>query len=214
MKNLLVIIFLNFSFLAFSQEFKLYSVGDFAQGGIIFWLDNSGQHGLVCAKMDQGLRVQWDRELIFNGPVMSLPQRNTKSVSVADSIYAGRVNTKKIIEFVGDTNKTYAAIICDELIIEEDSCEYNDWYLPSREELILMYINRKKINEIAIHNGGDSFGKKSYWSSTDANCNEKPYSQMSKVHAAWQHNFNRGGKSSQIPARKYMPLAVRAIRAF
>ncbi len=30
-----------------------YSVGDFAQGGIVFWVDETGQHGLVCAKEDQ-----------------------------------------------------------------------------------------------------------------------------------------------------------------
>ena len=29
-----------------------YSVGDFARGGIVFWVDETGQHGLVCAKTD------------------------------------------------------------------------------------------------------------------------------------------------------------------
>jgi len=27
-----------------------YTVGDFAQGGIVFWVDETGQHGLVAAK--------------------------------------------------------------------------------------------------------------------------------------------------------------------
>ena len=214
MKNLLLIIIISFSFQGFSQENQLYKIGDFAQGGIVFWLDESGQHGLVCAKKDQAERVQWDKELVYNGPVMSCPPRNTKSVAIADGIYAGKTNTKEIIEFVGDTNTSYAAIICDELIVEEDSCVYDDWYLPARDELIMLYTNRKLINAIAVKHGGNSFDKKSYWSSTDVNCEEKPYSLMDKVHTAWQHNFNRGGKSFQIAARKYMPLAVRAIRAF
>src|SRR5690554_5634345 len=36
-----------------------FSVGDFAQGGIVFWVDETGQHGLVCAKEDQSTGIQW-----------------------------------------------------------------------------------------------------------------------------------------------------------
>lgn len=214
MKNILVIFLIIFSLQSFSQEAKTYKIGDFTQGGIIFWLDDSGQHGLVCAKEDQALRVQWDMELEFVGQVMSMPERNTKSVAIADGIYAGKDNTKTIINFVNDTTKNFAALTCDKLVLEEDSILYNDWYLPAREELILMYVNRKIIDKIALTNGGNTFDKKSYWSSTDVNCTIKPHLYNDKVHAAWQHNFNRGGKSFQISARKYMPLAVRAIRAF
>ena len=31
-----------------------YSIGDFAQGGVIFWLDETKKHGLVCPIEDQG----------------------------------------------------------------------------------------------------------------------------------------------------------------
>jgi len=214
MKNLLITVFTIFSLQVFSQENKTYKIGDFAQGGIIFWLDDSGQHGLVCAKEDQGSRVQWDLELIFKGSTMYPPKRNTKSVAIADGVYVGKKNTEKIIEFGGDSNKAYAAIICSELILEEDSCVYEDWYLPSREELNLMYKNRKLINKVALGKGGSSFNKKHYWSSTDVDCTKNPYSKIDKVHTAWGHDFNRGGKSFQIASRKYMPYAVRAIRAF
>ena len=214
MKNFLFIILIIISLQAFSQESKKYHIGDFTQGGIIFWLDESGDHGLVCAKEDQALRMQWDMELKFEGGVMSFPERNTKSISIVDSIFAGKGNTKSIINFVGDTNKAYAAMVCDELVVVESEIVYGDWYLPSREELIMMYTNRKIINKVALSERGSSFGKKSYWSSTDVDCSVKPHLYMDKVHAAWQHDFSRGGKSFQIPARKYMPLAVRAIRAF
>ena len=38
-----------------------YSVGDSAQGGIVFWVDETRQHGLVCAKedLDGGSGIQW-----------------------------------------------------------------------------------------------------------------------------------------------------------
>ena len=32
---------------------KTYKVGDFAHGGIVFWVDETGQYGLVCAKKDK-----------------------------------------------------------------------------------------------------------------------------------------------------------------
>ncbi len=192
----------------------VYKIGDLTQGGIVFWLDDSGQHGLVCAKKDQALRAQWDKELEFNGGVMHHPERNTKSVSTAEGIYDGKKNTQDIIKFVGDTNLIYAAIICEKLVLVEDSIVYDDWYLPAREELILIYKSRKFINKVALENNGDSFDNKSYWSSTDVDCSVKPNLYMDNVHAAWGHNFNKGGKSFQVPSRKYMPLAVRAIRAF
>lgn len=36
-----------------------YSVGDFAYGGIVIWVDETGQHGLGCAKEDQSTGVRW-----------------------------------------------------------------------------------------------------------------------------------------------------------
>jgi len=73
---------------------------------------------------------------------------------------------------------------------------------------------RKIINKVALQQQGSSFDKKTYWSSTDVDCIIKPHLYMDKVHSAWIHDFNKGGKSFQISARKYMPFAVRAIRAF
>jgi hypothetical protein len=32
------------------ENTKTYKVGDFAHGGIVFWVDETGQHGLVSAK--------------------------------------------------------------------------------------------------------------------------------------------------------------------
>jgi len=36
-----------------------YSVGDFAQGGIVFWLDETGQHGLIASPADQSAGIVW-----------------------------------------------------------------------------------------------------------------------------------------------------------
>ena len=52
MKSLIITLIITFnSIILFAQE-KKYQLGDFAQGGIIFWLDETGKHGLVCSKKD------------------------------------------------------------------------------------------------------------------------------------------------------------------
>lgn len=206
---------LLFSLISFSQSgVKKYKVGDFAEGGIIFYIDESGQHGLVCAKSDQAQNIQWDTEVRFTGGAENLPERNTKSVAILDGVYSGKENTQSIIKFVGETDIPYAAKICDDFILELDSVIYDDWYLPSREELNMMYLNRTIINEVALKHGGDSFEIKRYWSSTDVDCSIKPYSLMNNVHSAYGHNFSLGIKKYQTESRKYMPYSVRAIRAF
>ena len=41
------------------EQLTKFRVGDYAQGGIIFWLDETGQHGLVCSRSDQSAGVRW-----------------------------------------------------------------------------------------------------------------------------------------------------------
>ena len=36
-----------------------YSIGDIVNGGVVFWLDSTGQHGLVCAFSDVATSVEW-----------------------------------------------------------------------------------------------------------------------------------------------------------
>ena len=87
-----------------------YSIGDFAQGGIVFWVDETGKHGLVCSKSDQdgGSGVRW-----FAGA-------NGNTQAKGNGPYAGELNTSIIIAAqvsIGDDGSTYAARICNELQI-------------------------------------------------------------------------------------------------
>ena len=45
---------------------------------------------------------------------------------------------------------------------------YTDWFLPSKDELNLMYTNKATINTTATANGGSSFSSSWYWSSTES----------------------------------------------
>lgn len=170
---------------------KTYSVGDFAHGGIVFWVDETGQHGLVCAKADQSDGVRWYAGTFGN------------TQAKGDGPYAGKANTSIIISAqvaIGDDGNTYAARICNELQITENGITYGDWYLPSKEELNLMYQNRAKINATAASNGGSGFTNGKYWSSTEIYNND-----------AWDQSFAFG---SQFTNRKNDSNRVRAVRAF
>jgi hypothetical protein len=168
-----------------------YSVGDFAQGGIVFWVDETGQHGLVAAKEDQSTGVRW-----YAGT-----HGNTQAKG--DGPFSGEANTSIIIAAqvaIGDDGSTYAARICNELQVTEGGKTYGDWYLPSKEELDLMYQNKATIDATAGVNGGSGFASAYYWSSTENSSS-----------SAWGQGFINGSQS--ISGKGYTDR-VRAVRAF
>jgi hypothetical protein len=124
------------------------SIGDTYQGGIIFYLDASGCHGLISASTDQSTGIQW-----FNGSY-------TVTNAVRDGIEAGGFNTERIIANQG--TGAYAAQIC----ANHQGGNYGDWYLPSKYELNLMYQNIGQGNALGLGNVG-GFASYSYWSSTE-----------------------------------------------
>jgi hypothetical protein len=169
---------------------KAYSIGDYAHGGIVFWVDETGQHGLVCAKEDQNASVRW-----FGGT-------NGNTQAKGDGVYAGKANTTIIIAgtvSVGDDNATYAARICNELKVTEGSTTYGDWYLPSNDELILMYQSKREINTTAGNNRGSDLSN-AYWSSTEIDNDE-----------AFKIDFTDGSRDN---TSKATTSSVRAVRAF
>ena len=161
------------------------SIGDTAQGGIIFYLDPSGCHGLVCALTDQSAGIRW-----YAGSY-----GNTQAKG--DGIYAGKTNTSIIIASqvaIGDDGSTYAARMCNELQITVGGVTYGDWYLPSKFELNEMYLN---LHQLGL--GGFAIYK--YWSSTENDTSN-----------AWRQNFPNGG--DQDFDDKGNGYGVRAVRAF
>jgi hypothetical protein len=174
-------------------EEKKYLIGDFAQGGVVFWVDETGQHGLVCAKTDQGTGAKW-----FPDP------RGYRSAKASDHyLLAGSKNTERIIaaqEAMGDDDATYAARICSDLQITEGGKTYAGWHLPSIRELNQMYIHRTTINTVATAKGGTAFAGVNYWSSTQCTGEQ-----------AWTRNFGNGLQKYYSKGFRYR---VRAIRAF
>lgn len=91
-----------------------YSVGDFVQGGVVFWLDETGQHGLVCAKEDQNSGISW----MWNSAFENWGAHG-------DGPFSGEMNTMIIIANqkgdVGGNPNNYAARVCADLMISENS---------------------------------------------------------------------------------------------
>jgi len=130
------------------------SIGDTYAGGIIFYLDSTGCHGLVCAPTDQGTNIPASVE--------------TVSFSVHNGIGAGYINTEYIVGLIGDGN--YAAKLCYDLSV----AGYDDWYLPSKYELDLMFLNigggasapNTNIGNFSFFDSGPNTWPSIYWSST------------------------------------------------
>lgn len=140
-------------------------------GGIIFYIDGTGEHGLVCATADQG-SYSWGCE--------------GTSIATGTAVGTGATNTAAILASCGTAN--IAAQACDSLVLNG----YSDWFLPSVNELALMYTN-------LAAQGLGSFGNY-YWSSSQADAN-----------SANLYYFG-GGYSFNVSKNQGMP--VRAVRAF
>jgi hypothetical protein len=169
-----------------------YAVGDFAHGGIVFWIDETGQHGLVCAKVDSSAGVRW-----YAGTYGTTQAKG-------DGPYAGKANTVIIIAAqvsIGDDGAIYAARICNELQVTEEGKTYGDWFLPSKYTLNQMYQNRVTINSTATANGGSAFGSNWFWSSTEGDYT-----------VAWTQYFDDGRQA--INYKLNITDHVRAVRAF
>jgi hypothetical protein len=105
--------------------------------------------------------------------------------SYGTAIGYGLGNTNFIVNNIGNGN--YAAKLCYDLVLNG----YSDWYLPSKDELYKLYINRTAI-------GG--FATAIYWSSSEPNYNQ-----------AWSQDFYNGNQSN---GPKNYTNYVRAVRAF
>ena len=175
---------------------KTYAVGDFAQGGIVVWVDETSQHGIVCAKSDQHTSIRWSAG------------DSTNTMARGRGPLAGEMATTLIIanQGYGDGND-YAALHCSTLEITEGGKTYGDWYLPSWEIIQLMYSLRSIIDVTASLNGGDAFVVGGfYWSSYEFDFSDPSEGAM----AVW---FAASGGGPDAHGKKEM-LGLRAVRTF
>jgi hypothetical protein len=172
-----------------------YTIGQHALGGIVFYVDSSGAHGLVAANSqfapDPFAPGQtWDGGLSSN-------IGNITVNSTGSGVGAGAMNTSLSVgvqsAYAADNNVSLsgmAAQYCVDFSVQDDgltacsnpgsvgeSC-YSDFYLPSLYELNQMFLRNSVLN-IYPNNPNEAF----FWSSTEDN-------STSPRTNAWRINFS------------------------
>jgi hypothetical protein len=160
----------------------VHFIGESYGGGIVFYVYDNGQHGLIAAITDQngGAPIRW-----YGGTFANTRAR-------ADGVGAGLKNTAIIISNQGAVDgAAFAATVCNEYSVTVAGVAYGDWYLPSKHELNLLYLQKTIV-------GG--FASVFYWSSLEVDDNR-----------AWFQDFDFGGRGG---ISKSVTYRVRAVRAF
>ena len=159
-----------------SNSEKVYKVGDIGPaGGIIFYdrgFVSDGWRYLEAAPAEAEFEASWDRS-------------NRRVNGTATGIGTGKINTVIIVRQLGNRN---AAGLCSQM----NFGGYTDWFMPSRDELGLMYVNLKE------RNLGGFTGEYS--------------SSSQSTPSIWGQNFRSGNQSEYYG--KENPRLVRAVRAF
>ena len=116
-------------------------IGDSYQGGVVFYIFEDGEtgyiagetHGLIAAVADQSSIIRW-----YNGSYVTTGATGT-------AIGTGSANTDAIILAQGATETSYAA----GLARAYTGGGYTDWFLPSKDELNLMYLKKEILEAVS-----------------------------------------------------------------
>ncbi len=160
-----------------------HQIGDTGPaGGIVFYDkgdDTDGWRYLEAAPEDTEFDAEWGAD--------------DYEVYTQTGVGTGKENTQIIVYFLGNDETGRAAQICDSLSFNG----FTDWFLPSKDELNLMYTNLKV-------NGLGGFSNRQYWSSSS-------FDSLN----VWSQRFSSGFQfGDNNDSRKYNSYAVRAVRAF
>ena len=172
----------------------IHKVGELFGGGVIFFVDRTGHHGLICSLSDIK-----DLESI------------QKYKNQDPTRFKGRKDSAVLV------NQVFAVDNPDHA---EEMCKYytnsnfgtgvfSDWYLPSRDELESIYRARDEVYKALKINNKTKFDPldKIYWSSS------KIYDEV--LGTNWLMDFDGGSFLAYSRFRRSPRMYfVRAIRAF
>ncbi len=159
-------------------------IGEKFGGGVIFYLwkdQNNIQHGLIVSIVNQSGGTTYSN---VNGNIG------------ASTTWDGQLNTSLMAAQSGATSGAWK--FCEDYVYGG----FSDWYLPSIDQLNLLFNNRFLVNKaLATIPGASQLTEADYWSS----------SQLSAFFNAWTFYFTTGTAFVQD---KGLNKTVRAIREF
>ena len=140
------------NWVSLSSTSATYSIGDIVNGGVVFWIDSTGQHGLVVAFSDVAINLDWGCNVTDLSNVSNVTSE--PPIGLGAEIGDGFNNTNDILQ---DCPTASAALAARSLGAQ--------WFLPSAKELSQMYINKTTLEGVS---GFTAFSFE-YWSSTEYN---------------------------------------------
>ena len=180
-------------------------IGDLYRGGIVSCILQAGDpgfvagetHGLIAAVADQSAGTPG----VIWSTIGSVPAGGSqiRPAGPGQTIGTGQSNTTAIVCQTATIDGQYvectggAAYLCDRL----SEGGYDDWFLPSKDELNKLYLNRDVV-------GG--YAPADYWSSSD-----NYELGLNSATAAWSQHFGTGVQGHW---GKYFLYRVRAVRVF
>ena len=172
-------------------------IGSLVEGGIVFYINETGEHGLVAA-LEESIQA----DVFEDGRAFMWGCYNEEVGSNGTAIGTGYQNTMDIVNHGCEIYEPYwdqgTTITAAQAALNHESEGYSDWYLPSIDELQSMYYT--------IGNGGSEgniggFQNNRYWCSSEYTNN-----------VAWGVDFGNGNAASNHS--KSNTYRVRVIRAF
>jgi Protein of unknown function (DUF1566) len=165
-------------------------IGELYGGGVVFWVDKTGQHGLIVSMTDINAALKWSN---ITETLIGL---------TAQSEWDGLSNSNAIIGQSGHTSS--AAQMCLDYTNDDyGTGVYSDWYLPSIGELNDLWKNLKAVQKTLDSDGNPSttvITPDYYWSSSEWDATR-----------AFSIPFYLGFRYHQS---KTNPSHVRCVRAF
>jgi hypothetical protein len=165
------------------------TLGQAHQGGLIFYLDASGEHGLIVSPQISGTYFSRVQSSVALGGITG---------AIFSGLYTGKLNTQIILRKQGSLDAANAATYAANLTVNYSEGGYTDWYLPSIYELSLVIENRSLYTTFAY-----DLVNNWYWSSTEVD-STNVYTLHSEL------NYSSVGPK----AFGHSTRSVRLIRAF
>jgi hypothetical protein len=164
-------------------------IGELYGGGVVFWVDDTGQHGLIVSMTDVSSSQRYSNN------------SSTLIGQTAQSDWDGMTNSNAVVGQAGHTAS--AAQVClDYVNADYGTGIFSDWYLPSRTEFFDLWNNLKAVSKAFDTDGNPATTPLNwlYWTSTESNAEN-----------AWTFQWWPGKTYVDSKSNQYQ---VRAVRAF